>query len=395
MPIRNHKIQLILNNKEKTLLTKTCGCNRLAYNWMLNKANENYENGIKFNCRELRRSFIEYKGTLPFMKEVNAHAVQDSAMDKLDDSFKRFFKKQNKYPKFKSKKDGIGSFHLTGSDVKYENCKVHIPRIGWLRLTERIRFEYSKIKRITIKERAGRWFCTFCVEGDKVKRNCRCENQASKVGIDLGIKTLLTLSDGTVYQNPKNFKKYEKRLRLLNKELSRREKFGKNWYKTKDKLRKTYYRLSCINEDMLQKITTEISNNYWTVCLEDLNVSGMLKNGKLSKNVQNSSFYKIKTLLEDKCNEVLYVDRFFPSSKMCSECGHIKEHLKLSEREYICEECGCVMDRDLNASRNIEKFAVGYTGNKKTTVKKALVSSNKNQRTCLMGSNLTSNLKKC
>ena len=372
---RSHKIRLYPNNVQSTLLYKTCGCNRYAYNWLLNRANELYRGGKKYNKFELKKEFNAYKKSIEWMREVNAHAVVNDAIDKLDRGFKNFFAKRARHPKFHSKKQGIGSFSLAGSEIKYdkEKKRVYIGRLGWLRLAEEIRFEYARIYRITISNRAGKWFVSFNLEIEDRKV---CENQANeKVGIDLGISKSATCSKGEGLENPRISNCYQVRLRKLNKELSRRTKGGKNWWKTVFKLRVLHERIANIRSDTIHKFTNRIALQYGVVCLEDLCLKGMVRNHKLARHILDASLGEIRRQFEYKANQVWYVDRFFPSSKRCSRCGHIHKDLKLSDRTFCCPDCGLVIDRDENAAINIETFAVSSTGSKKSAAKKPLTKS--------------------
>jgi putative transposase len=368
---RSHKIRLYPNKAQDTLLKKTCGCNRYAYNWLLNQANENYKQGVKYNKFELKRAFNAYKLSLEWMQEVNAHAVINDAIDKVDKGFKNFWAKRARHPRFHSKRKGLGSFSLPGSEIKYDkkNKKVYICRIGWLRMAEAVRFEYTKLYRITVTNRAGKWFVSFNLE---VNDNRVCENQTDKIGVDRGVSKLAACSKGNGLDNPRISNRYLCRLRQLNKELSRRTKGGKNWWKTVLKLQKLHERIAYIRYDVTHKFTTEISKHYGIVCLEDLNVQGMVKNHNLARHIYDASFSEMKRQFEYKAMEVRYVDRWFPSSKRCSSCGHIHERLTLSDRTFVCPHCGFILDRDLNAAINIETFAVSSTGSKKSAVKTAL-----------------------
>ena len=368
---RAHKIRLFANNRQNTLLYKTCGCNRYAYNWMLNRANELYKQGTTYKKFELKKEFNAFKKSLPFMQEVNTHAVVNDAIDKLDRSFQNFFAGRARKPKFHSKKQGVGSFSIAGSEVKYDkkNKRIHIARIGWLKLAEPVRFEYSRLYRITVSNRAGKWFISFNLEVDD---NRVCENQTDIIGIDLGINKQATCSNGEVFPNPRVSNCYLRRLRQLNKELSRRQKGCKNWWKTVYKLRKLHERIANVRLDYIHKITTSLSSKCGVICLEDLNVSGMVKNHKLARVISDVAFAEIRRQFGYKAVETLYVDRFFPSSKRCSRCGHIHSGLQLSDRVFTCPNCGYKIDRDLNAAINIKTFAVSSTGSKKPAVKKPL-----------------------
>lgn len=376
---RSHKIRLYPNNVQSTLLYKTCGCNRYAYNWLLNRANELYKEGGKYNKFELKKEFNVFKKSLEWMGEVNAHAVVNDAIDKLDRGFKNFFSKRAKHPKFHSKKQGIGSFSLAGSEIKYdkERKRVFVPRLGWLRLAEEVRFEYTRLYRITVSNRAGKWFVSFNLEIEDRKL---CENQAKeKIGIDLGISRQATCSKGKGLENPRISNCYQVRLRKLNKELSRRTKGGKNWWKTVFKLRTLHERIANVRQDAIHKFTNRVVRQFSVICLEDLCLKGMVRNHKLARHILDAALGEIRRQFEYKADQVWYVDRFFPSSKRCSRCGHIHKNLKLFDRTFRCSNCGLVIDRDYNASLNIEHFArpvaVSSTGRKKSAVKKPLAKS--------------------
>ena len=219
---------------------------------------------------------------------------------------------------------------------------------------------------------AGQWYCSFCleVEDDRV-----VENQGDKVGIDLGVKDMAVCSDGVVVPNPRISNAHQVRLRKLNKELSRRKKGGKNWWKTVFKLRLLHKKIADSRQDYIHKFTTDVCRKYGIVCLEDLNAAGMSKNRRLARHILDVSPGEIRRQFEYKAFETRYVDRFFPSSKRCHDCGFIHTELKLSDREWDCPQCGKRHDRDENASRNIRDFAVSSTGSKKSAVKKPLAKS--------------------
>jgi putative transposase len=336
---------------------------------MLNRAKENYEQGIKYDKYKLRNEFIQFKQSIDFLKEVSAYAIYCSAIEKLDRAFKNFFAKRSRYPKFRSKKHGVGSFHLDGSRVKYNavNKCVYIQRIGWIKLAEQVRFDYSKLYRITVSNRAGQWYCSFTLE---VEDNRVCENQADVIGFDLGVSNMATGSDGTAIDNPKLSKRYAIRLRQLNKELSRKTKGGKNWWKTVFKLRRLHKRIADIRLDYIHKFTSSVCKKYGVVCLENLNVSGMVRNRKLAKAISDVSFAEIRRQFQYKAFETRFCDRFETTTNRCSVCHNINQtKLPLNDRVFVCECCGYFDDRDFNAARNIKHFAVSSTGNKKPIAK--------------------------
>jgi len=348
---RAHVIQLKPNNTQTTYMRKACGIQRLAYNWGLAEWKRQYAAGAKPSGRGLKKDFTAIKRTqFPFITEVTKCCC-DTAFDNLNTAFIHFFRRVKQggkpgYPKFKKK--GIkDSFTIDNSKFAVAAKKIRIPKLGWVRMVEELRFS-GKLMSATVKERAGKWFVSISVEFTTPSRN----NQGTgAVGIDLGVKTLATLSDGTIFENPKTHYKYDRQLRRAHKSLSRKKKGSNNRQKAKAKLSKLHYRISCVTDDYIHKMTRYIADNYHTIVLEDLDVAGMLKNKYVSKSVSRANFHKIKQFLSYKCADVKVVDRYFPSSKLCSSCGTIKD-MPLSVRTYECT-CGLSLCRDLNAAINI------------------------------------------
>jgi len=318
-----------------------------VYNWGLAVWKTEYEAGDKPTGRGLKKQFNAVKkAEYPWIYEVTK-CVVDTAFENLNRAFQNFFRTKNgrTYPKF-HKKGVKDSFTVDNTKFIVAGKKIRIPKLGWVRMTEELRFD-GKLMSATVKNRAGKWFVAIAVETTSVS-----ESQASgAVGIDLGVKTLATLSDGTIFENPKTYYKYDKQLRRAQKSLSRKKKGSKNRAKAKLKLSKLHYRINCVVDDYIHKMTRCVANSYHTVVLEDLNVKGMLKNRHLRKAVSRSNFHKIRQFLQYKCGDVRLIDRFYPSSKTCSACGRVKG-MPLHLRTYECE-CGLSLDRDLNAARNI------------------------------------------
>lgn len=367
MKQRSHIIQLKPNNQQATYFEKACGCQRFVYNWGLAAWKKAYEAGDKPTGRGLKKQFNAIKHTeYPWITEVSK-CITDSGFENLNRAFQNFFRTKSgkAYPKF-HKKGVKDSFTVDNTKFVVDGKKIRIPKLGWVRMTEELRFD-GKLISATVKKRASKWFVSIAVEITDVS-----ESQASgAVGIDLGIKTLATLSDGTVFENPKTYYKYDKQLRRAQKSLSRKKKGSKNRAKAKLKLSKLHYRINCVVDDHIHKMTRHVADNYHTVILEDLNVKGMLKNRHLSKAVSRSNFHKIRRFLQYKCEDVRFVDKFYPSSKTCSSCGRIKD-MSLHLRVYECE-CGLSLDRDLNAARNIVAQGLGET---KPVETKALAAGN-------------------
>lgn len=381
--IKSIKVMLIPNNKQKSKLFSNAGISRFAYNWALAKQQENYKNGGKFiSDGELRKQFTllkktnEYKWLNNYSNNISKQAIKDAC-----DSYRRFFKKQSKFPKFKSKKKSKPSFYVDNVRIQFTKTHVKLEKIAtsmkknkaklnWIRLAEHNRIpkdcKYSN-PRVTFD--GVNWWISVGIE---------CEDKlelpkTGGIGIDLGVKDLAICSDGYVYKNinkTKKVKKIEKKRRRLQRQISRKYELnreGRSYKKTcnieklEKQLLKINHRLTNIRKNYLHQTTTEIINRKpMFIVLESLNVVGMMKNKHLSKAIQQQCFYEFYRQIQYKSlwSNIKFIeaDKWYPSSKTCSECGSIKKQLKLSEREYVCEECGCVIDRDLNASINLMKY---------------------------------------
>ncbi len=301
------------------------------------------------------------------MYEVSKCAPQEALRDlhRAFNNFYRGIKRGQKvgFPQFKRK--GVrDSFRLTGT-IRFEKRRIQLPRIGKIRLKER-RESYcnGRILSATVRRRADRWFISVTVE-EKIL--IPASNGAAVVGVDLGIRTLATLSDGTVIAHPRAMGRRMRKLRQLSKSLSRKKMGSRNREKAKMRLARMYLKIFNIRQDTLHKLTTYLAKNHSKIVIEDLNVSGLLKNRRLSRAIMDVGFYEFRRQLEYKCqwygSELLVASRAFPSSKMCSQCGHRKRDLSLSKREYHCELCGLRIDRDVNAALNLVAVSLPETEN--------------------------------
>ncbi|HRR48728.1 MAG TPA: transposase [Bacteroidales bacterium] len=369
--LRAYKVELDPNNVQRTALLKHAGAARFAFNWGLARRKQEYEEtGKSSNAIEQHRQLNALKPTeFPWMYEVSKCVMQEALRD-LDKAYQNFFRRVKAgekpgFPKFKSRKSGVGSFRLTGA-IRVENSRIRLPRIGWLRLKEHgyIPTEGIHILSATVTESAGRWF---------VSVQCKREIESAQamgepVGVDLGIKNLAVTSDGQRFENPKPLKKAQAKLRRLQRELSRRKKGGKNREKTRQKIAKVHQRITNIRRDALHKVTSAIvaktkpdNERPSVIVLEDLNVSGMLANHCLAQAINDVGFAEFRRQVKYKSlwygSELLLADRFFPSSRICRYCGCINSELKLSDREWTCD-CGAVLDRDLNAAINLKNLAI-------------------------------------
>ena len=358
MEIKSVKTRLELNNKQRTLANKHAGVARYAYNWgksICDLAIQNKEQ--RPTAIDLHKKFVaEEKSTKPWLYEVSKWSSQQGLRN-LDEAYKKMFKVKNiKYPKFK-KKGQHDSFYLEGNIIT-DNNKIKVPKFGWLKCSEIL--PDCKIKNIVISKRANQWFIAF-----KISFEPQITNKInSVVGVDLGIKTLATLSDGKIFEAVKPYKKNKCKLKILQRRLSKKQKGSQNRKKACVKIAKLHYRIANIRKDTTHKLTTYLSKNHTECVIEDLCVRGMSKNHKLASAILDGGFSEFRRQLEYKCqwygSTLTVVDRFYPSSKTCSGCGNIKSDLKLSDRSYVCENCGLVIDRDLNAAINLKNKSASY-----------------------------------
>ncbi|MBS1722370.1 MAG: transposase [Armatimonadetes bacterium] len=348
---RAYRTELNPNNAQRTLLVKHAGCARFAYNWGLAKIKDQTS---KPNAMALHRELNARKQSdFPWMYEVSKCAMQEALRD-LQRAFGNFFDKRAKFPTFKSKRHGSTSFRLTGT-IKVEDRRIQLPRLGWLRLKEAKYIpQNAHVLSVTVSEQAGRWYVSVLV-----KEEAQPLKLDGVLGIDLGIKTLATCSDGTQYENPKALATYETQLKRLQRKMSRQQITSNRRKHTEARIARVWATIRNTRQDAIQKATTDIVKNKrcQVVALEDLNVRGMVKNHCLAKSVHDAGMRQFRTTLEYKQKWagglVFLVDRWFPSSKTCSACGVVKDKLSLRERTFVCEACGMTLDRDLNASVNL------------------------------------------
>ena len=377
-----YKTELDPTNVQRTSLLRHAGAARWAYNFGLRRKQEVYKAwidcGKQGKCStpsaiDLHRELNTLKkksvdlGGVPWMYEVSKCAPQE-ALRNLDRAYSNFFRRckqgkgQKGFPKFKSRKRGIGNFSLTGSII-VGDCRVQLPRLGSVKLKERGYLPASgvKILKATISEKAGRWFVSLQVEQEIVVEKA----PDHVLGVDVGINNLAMTSDGQPFVNPRALKKSAQRLRMLSKAVSRKKKGSNNRRKAVQKLARQHYRDACIRKDAIHKATSAISKSASVVVIESLNVAGMMKNHRLAKALGDASLAEFHRQLRYKVawrgGTVFVADPFYPSSKLCSGCEERKDDLLLSDREYVCAKCGLVIDRDLNAAINLKKLAASFT----------------------------------
>lgn len=377
MQYKSFKIRLEPNKKQLLSFSQHTGGARHAYNIGLAYCNKLFEEGTKTpSAIDLHKWLVAtVKKENPWYYKFSKCAPQE-ALRNLEKAFRFFHRLQKKsgytlkdkkgnlkgLPNFK-KKGKRDSFYLEGA-IRIEDTLIKLPRIGWIKLSEKI--DVSSIKNCTISRVADNWFISFKVEHTPIKTNKKFD----VVGVDLGIKTLATLSNGETFKNIKPYKNAKKKLRKQQKEISRKFVKGaksqsNNYKKSVLKFAKTHTKVANVRKDNLHKITTYLAKDFETVVMEDLKVTNMSKNHNLASAILDGGFYEFKRQLLYKKEwyggSVILANTYFPSSKLCSCCGSKKEVLKLSEREYACTECSSVLDRDLNASINLKNLAVSST----------------------------------
>lgn len=368
--LRAIKIRLYPNKEQELKLNKVLGCYRFVYNQMLALKQKEYnENKKSLGLAGLSKYF---HGTLlkdeqyTWLKEQNTKVMKQSIRQMLS-SYDKFFKQHNGFPKFKSKKDKQSALFPLEAISKHntfetrhislttplKNIKFRCSDLYFSRLQK-----YNKnIRSATLsKTKSGNFFLSILIEMEEAELK-RFEHTNEQVGIDLGVKDFVITSDGEVFENKHFFKKEEKQMKKLQRQLSKKVKGSNNRKKVQIRIAKLFERIMNKKDAYIHYVTNELLTYFDTIFMEDLNVQGMLKNHHLAKAIQEVGFYKFKETLVNKAlvnnKQVVFIDRFYPSSKTCSVCGYKKRDLKLSDREWVCPQCGTKHDRDINAAMNI------------------------------------------
>lgn len=381
--LKSFKTEINPTKKQIIKINKTIGACRYIYNFYIAYNKELYKNGEKFISGKnfsvwLNNEYLPNNPDKHWIKEVSSKSIKKSIEDG-NTAFLNFFKHKSNFPKFKKKGNSDVKMYFVKNnenDCLCERHKIKVPTLGWVRLKEKGYIPTFKngfiIKSGTISYKAGRYYISVLID---IPEQNKQNNNKSGIGIDLGLKDFVICSNGFIYQNinkTNNIKKIEKKLKREQRKMSRKiisikkgESTKKNFVKQKLKVQKLYHRLTNIRIDYLNKtINSIVKTKPSFIVIEDLNISGMMKNRHLSKAVAQQKFFEFKTKLINKCKEnnieLRIVDKWYPSSKTCHNCGHIKKDLKLKDRTYICSECGYVEDRDINASLNL-RDAKTYT----------------------------------
>lgn len=367
--LRAIKIRLYPNKTQTEQFNKLLGCYRFVYNQCLaRKINSYKENKVSENLSTLGQ-FVHHEllkdDNFIWLREQNTKVLKQAVIDMLD-AYKRFFNQHTGYPKFKSKKDNKQScrFELGAISKRnvYTDYKLSLANIRNIKFrcndkyAQYLQKHKANIRQATLtKLPCGEYYLSVLVDGDLTHK---VKESHHTIGIDLGVKDFIVTSDGEVFENL-HFKKSEsKKLIKIQKQLSRKQNGSNNRNKARIKLAKAYKRIIDKKQYYLHQISNYLIDENQVICMEDLNVSGMLKNHKLAGSIQEMSFYEFKRMLEYKANwygrKLVFVDRFYPSSKTCNHCGYVNKKLKLSDRQWVCPDCGEIIERDYNAALNIK-----------------------------------------
>ena len=374
-----YKFRLYPNKEQAILINKTIGCSRFVYNHFLNQWNEIYkETGKGLSCGKCSAQLpsLKKQEETEWLKEVDSIALQ-SSLRNLSDSFERFFKKQTKYPRFKSKNNPVQSYttKATNGNIAVLGDRLKLPKLGMVRFAKSREVE-GRILNATIRRNpTGKYFVSLLVETEMNT----IQKTGSSVGIDVGLKDFAVLSDKTTYENPKFFRSLEKKLVREQRKLSRRKEQAlkdgrklsesKNYQKQRIKVANIHETIKNKRTDFLHKISTEIVKNHDIIGIEDLLVKNMVLNRRLAKSISEVSWAEFRTMLEYKAKwygkEIIAVARNFPSSQLCSACGYQNKAVKnLAVRKWVCPECHSNHDRDINASINLKQEALRILASK-------------------------------
>lgn len=364
---KSYKFRIYPNKEQKMLIHKTFGCSRFIYNYFLSLWNESYETtgkGLSYNKCSLMLTEMKKEEEFSFLKEVDSTALQ-SSLQHLDDGFKRFFKKQNRKPRFKSRKNNVQSYvtKKVRENIKILENKIRLPKLGYIRFKKSREVNGKILNAMISKTKTDKYFISIACEIELFN----LPKTDNNIGIDLGLTHFAILSDGNKIENPKYLEKSIKKIQKLSKQLSRKREIAKksnipienakNYQKQKKQLAKLHEKVRNQRLDFLHKLSTKIILENDIICIEDLNIKGLLKNHRLAKSISSVGWSKFITMLEYKADwygkEVIKINRFYPSSQLCSCCGENTGKKPLNVREFRCPYCGCEHDRDVNASRNI------------------------------------------
>lgn len=367
--LRAIRIRLYPNKEQSTMMNKLLGCYRVVYNQCLSRKIESYKNGGKSENLSTLGQFVHHEllknDNFIWLREQNTKVLKQAVKDMLT-AYKNFFEQHTGYPKFKSKHDNKQScrFELGAISKRNDYTTYHLSLANIRNVKFRCNEKYARylqkhhgnIRQATLTRlTCGEYYLSILVDGDLTHKGLKDTDKA--VGIDLGVKDFVVTSNGEVFRNL-HFKKSEsKKIKKLQKQLSRKQKGSNNRKKARIRLAKVYKKINDRKQYYLHAVSNSLIDENQVICMEDLNVEGMVKNHNLAESICEMNFGEFRRMLEYKTNwynrKIVFVDRFYPSSKTCHNCGYINKELKLSDRQWVCPQCGEVIERDCNAAMNI------------------------------------------
>ena len=360
-----HKIRIYPDNRQQIQFQKTFGCVRFYWNFLLDQRIANYKmkkENVDYQENKTTYARLKKQEEFSWLKEVEAQPLSQVAMD-LNKAYKNTFKSNFGFPKFKSKKYSKKSYR-TAMGIKVNGNYFYVSKVGWVKMAETLRFN-GKLMNITISQtKSGKYFATFLVDTENFIK----EQVTQSIGLDLGLTHFCITSTGEKIDNPRFYRSLEKRLVIEQRKLSRRLEVAKkhnrklddcrNYQKQKLKVARIHEKIYNKRNDFLHKLSSRLTDENQIICIEDLNVRGLVKNHKLAKSISDVSWGEFVRQLDYKCQwkgrTLVKVDRFYPSSQICSVCGHNDGKKELNIRGWICSQCGTTHDRDINASINIK-----------------------------------------
>ncbi|NFR30958.1 transposase [Clostridium botulinum] len=361
--LKAYKYRIYPNKEQKLYFAKTFGCTRFIYNKMLTDRIKSYKENKDLDIKQSKYPTpAQYKKEFEWLKEIDSLALANAQLN-LDKAYKNFFRdKSIGFPKFKSKKSNYHSYTTNNQKgtIYIENSRIKIPKLKTMIKIKLHRKFDGIIKSCTVsKTPSNKYYISILVDAE----NNQLPKTNKKVGIDVGLKEFATTSDGEFFGNPKWLRKSEKRLAKLQKDLSRKKKNSNNRKKARLKIARLHEKITNQRKDFLHKLSMQIISENQVIVIENLKVSNMLKNHRLAKAISEVSWYEFRTMLEYKCKwygrELIIAPSNYASSQLCSNCGNKSNQTKdLSCRTYICPVCGMIMDRDLNASKNLLNLAI-------------------------------------
>jgi putative transposase len=346
-----HQIALDLTQAQEAYCRRAAGTSRFVYNWGLSEWQRQYQAGEKPTAQGLKKQWNTLKHErYPWVAEVHKDANQQP-FTHLARAFQKFLRHEAGYPAFK-KKGHHDSFYISNDKCEIAGTRLRMPVLGWVRMREALRFT-GKVMSVTISRIAQRWYASISVQIETAP--AVCENQAI-VGVDLGVLRLATLSTGEQVEGPKPLRRLLTKLQRCSRQLSRKVKGSRNRAKARDRLARLHAQIACQRKDALHKLSTNLVRRFGVIVLEDLHIKGMIQNHRLARAISDMGFGLFRQMVTYKAAvagvQVVFANRWFPSSKLCSQCGSVADDLTLSQRTYGCS-CGLKIDRDLNAALNL------------------------------------------